>query len=117
MARVLLTAGLVTSLITADITSAKLVEIPGRVVPVGIMIFPIRNILGDVFLRPPRGVRRTGRLGFLCDLLTVTALGIGRVLPSPGTLFPTPVRYRTEAPVRGLDIHDTEMRFHPLSLT
>jgi len=53
VARVLLTAGLVTSLITADITSAQLVEIPGRVVPVGIMIFPIRNILGDVFLRPP----------------------------------------------------------------
>ncbi len=80
---VLLTAGFVTCLITANITSVKLVEIHGWVVPAGIIVFPISYIFGDVLTEVYgyRQARRVIWLGFLCNLLTVAAIGIGRVLP------------------------------------
>jgi uncharacterized integral membrane protein (TIGR00697 family) len=80
---VLVTAGFITCLITANITGVKLVELHGWVVPAGILVFPISYIFGDV-LTEVYGyaqARRVIWLGFFCNLLAVGAIWIGQVLP------------------------------------
>jgi len=80
---VLVTAGFITCLITANITGVKLVELRGWVVPAGIVVFPISYIFGDV-LTEVYGyaqARRVIWLGFFCNVLTVVAIWIGQVLP------------------------------------
>ena len=78
------TALFVTCLLTANITAAKLIAIGGFTLTAGIVIFPISYIVGDV-LTEVWGYGPTRRviwLGFACNVLMVTAIWLGGVLPS-----------------------------------
>jgi queuosine precursor transporter len=80
---VVVVAVFVTSLITANIISVKLAEVAGIVFPVGVVIFPLSYIFGDV-LTEVYGYRRARLviwLGFLCNLLVVVAIVIAQLLP------------------------------------
>jgi queuosine precursor transporter len=74
----------ITCLITANITAVKLVGVLGLVVPAAIIIFPISYIAGDVMTEVYgyRQARLVIWLGFLCNLVTVIAIWLGRVLPA-----------------------------------
>lgn len=74
----------VTSLLTANIIAVKLIEVFGLVLPAAIIIFPLSYIAGDV-LTEVYGYARTRQviwLGFLCNLLAVTAIWCGQMLPA-----------------------------------
>src|SRR5690348_13759211 len=73
----------VTCLITANIAAVKLVTIAGFIVPVGIVIFPISYIVGDVLTEVYgyRQARRVIWLGFVCNLLAVIGIWLGQILP------------------------------------
>ncbi len=73
----------ITSLITANIISVKLITIFGMILPAGIIVFPISYIIGDV-LTEVYGYAQTKKViwvGFFCNLILVLALWIGQVLP------------------------------------
>ena len=73
----------ITSLITANITAVKLVDLKGLILPAAIFIFPLSYIIGDV-LTEVYGYRRARQviwLGFFCNLITVAAIWLGQVLP------------------------------------
>jgi len=74
----------VTSLIIANIISVKLTQIGTLVFPVGVVIFPISYIFGDI-LTEVYGYSRARRviwLGFLCNLLAVISIKVAQALPS-----------------------------------
>jgi hypothetical protein len=76
----------ITSLLTANIISVKLVEVSGVVFPAGVVIFPVSYIFGDV-LTEVYGYRRARQviwLGFLCNLLVVLAVSAAIALPPAG---------------------------------
>lgn len=80
---VVVAAVFITCLIIANIIAVKLVTIFGLTVPAGIIIFPISYICGDV-LTEVYGLRRARQiiwLGFACNLLAVTAIWLGQLLP------------------------------------
>ncbi len=73
----------VTCLITANITAVKLVSMFGLILPAAIIIFPISYIFGDI-LTEVYGYRETRWviwLGFFCNLVVVSAVWAGQVLP------------------------------------
>ena len=79
----LVVAGFITCLITANIIAVKLVSIGEIILPAGVIIFPISYIVGDV-LTEVYGYGRARRviwLGFGCNLLTVGAIWLGQALP------------------------------------
>jgi uncharacterized integral membrane protein (TIGR00697 family) len=81
---VIVVAVFVTTLISANITAVKLVEVFGLILPAAVIVFPISYICGDV-LTEVYGYRATRRviwLGFLCNLLVVVAIYLGQVLPA-----------------------------------
>lgn len=81
---VVVTAVFTTSLITANIIAVKLVGVLGVVIPAGVIIFPISYIFGDI-LTEVYGYSRARRviwLGFLCNLMVVTAIWFAQILPS-----------------------------------
>jgi uncharacterized integral membrane protein (TIGR00697 family) len=81
---VLCVAVFVTSLITANIISVKLIQMGGLVFPAGVVIFPISYIFGDV-LTEVYGYRRARVviwLGFVCNLLAVAAIWLAQILPA-----------------------------------
>jgi len=81
---VLCVAVFVTSLITANIISVKLIQMGGLVFPAGVVIFPISYIFGDV-LTEVYGYRRARVviwLGFICNLLAVAAIWLAQILPA-----------------------------------
>ncbi|MBO8128809.1 MAG: queuosine precursor transporter [Peptococcaceae bacterium] len=83
---VLVTTIFITSLITSNIISVKLVNIYGLILPAAVIIFPISYIVGDV-LTEVYGYRITRRviwLGFLSNLFAVTAIWLGGILPPAG---------------------------------
>ena len=80
---VFLVALFITSLITANITSAKLISLWGLVLPAGVIIFPVSYITGDV-LTEVYGyaqARKVIWLGFVCNLLTVCVIWLGQIIP------------------------------------
>lgn len=80
---VVITALFITSLISANIISAKLVRILGFVLPAGVIIFPVSYIVGDL-LTEVYGYSRARQviwLGFLCNALTVLAIWCAQILP------------------------------------
>ncbi len=80
---VLSVAIFITTLIAANITSVKLIDLWGLVLPAGIVIFPVSYISGDV-LTEVYGYSRARRviwLGFFCNLLTVGVIWLGQVIP------------------------------------
>jgi uncharacterized integral membrane protein (TIGR00697 family) len=81
---VLIVAVFVTCLIIANIIAVKLIVVFGRVLPAGVVIFPVSYIVGDV-LTEVYGYRRARRviwLGFLCNLLAVAAIWTAQELPA-----------------------------------
>ena len=81
---VILVAVFITCLLTANIISVKLIDVLGLVLPAGIVIFPISYITGDV-LTEVYGygqARRVIWLGFICNLILVAAIWLGKILPS-----------------------------------
>ena len=78
----------VTCLITSNIIIAKQISIGGIVLPAAIIIFPLSYIIGDVLTEVYgyRQARRVIWLGFLCNLVAVLAIWIGKILP-PAPVF------------------------------
>lgn len=73
----------ITSLVVANIISVKLTQFGALVFPVGVVIFPVSYIFGDV-LTEVYGFSRARRviwLGFLCNLLAVLAIKAAQALP------------------------------------
>ena len=81
---VIIVAFFVTALITANITSVKLIGFLGLAIDAGTIIFPISYIFGDVLTEVYgyRQARRVIWLGFFCNLLAVGAISLGGVLPA-----------------------------------
>jgi queuosine precursor transporter len=80
---VVVTALFVTSLITANIMSVKLIGVRGWVLPAGILIFPVSYIIGDI-LTEVYGYTRARQviwLGFFCNFTVVLALWLGKIAP------------------------------------
>jgi uncharacterized integral membrane protein (TIGR00697 family) len=78
----------VTCLITSNIIIAKQISIGGIILPAAIIIFPLSYIIGDVLTEVYgyRQARRVIWLGFLCNLIAVLAIWIGKILP-PAPVF------------------------------
>ena len=74
----------IASLIAANITAVKLITVYGLLLPAAIVIFPVSYILGDVLTEVYgyRQARRVIWLGFLCNLIVVAAIWIGKWLPA-----------------------------------
>jgi len=85
---VVVSALFVTCLITANIIIAKQISIGGIVLPAAIVIFPLSYIIGDVLTEVYgyRQARRVIWLGFLCNLIAVVAIWLGKILP-PAPVF------------------------------
>lgn len=82
---VVVVAVFITSLITANIIAVKLISIFGLILPAGTIIFPLSYIFGDILTEVYgyRQARWVIWLGFLCNLLTVTAIWVAQLLPAP----------------------------------
>jgi len=74
----------ITCLITANIIAVKLISIFGLVLPAAIIIFPLAYIIGDVLTEVYgyRQARRVIWLGFFCNLILVSAIWLGGLLPA-----------------------------------
>lgn len=81
---VIVTALFVTCLITANIIIVKQISIAGVVLPAAIIIFPLSYVIGDVLTEVYgyQQARRVIWLGFLCNLVTVVAIWIAKILPA-----------------------------------
>lgn len=80
---VITVAVFVTSLITANIISVKIIKLFGFILPAGILIFPVSYIVGDV-LTEVYGygqARKVIWLGFFCNFVVVVIIWISTVLP------------------------------------
>jgi len=78
----------VTCLITANIIIVKQISVGNLVLPAAIIIFPLSYIFGDI-LTEVYGYQQARRiiwLGFLCNLVAVGAIWIGKLLP-PAPVF------------------------------
>jgi uncharacterized integral membrane protein (TIGR00697 family) len=91
---VVVAALFVTCLITANIIVVKQISIGGIVLPAAIIIFPLSYIIGDVLTEVYgyRQARRVIWLGFLCNLIAVLAIWIGKILP-PAPVFEAQADY------------------------
>jgi uncharacterized integral membrane protein (TIGR00697 family) len=80
---VIIVAIFITSLITANITAVKLLDLFGFILPAAILIFPLSYIIGDVLTEVYgyRQARRVIWLGFFCNFIAVVAIWFGQVLP------------------------------------
>jgi queuosine precursor transporter len=78
------TAVFVTTLIISNIIAVKFVHIVGLNLPAAVILFPIAYIFGDI-LTEVYGFARARQViwtGFFCNLLAVTAIWIGGLLPA-----------------------------------
>ena len=84
---VVVAALFVTCLITANIIIAKQISIGGLILPAAIIIFPLSYIIGDILTEVYgyQQARRVIWLGFLCNLVAVVAIWIGKILPPAPT--------------------------------
>jgi uncharacterized integral membrane protein (TIGR00697 family) len=85
---VVISALFVTCLITANIIIAKQISVGGIVLPAAIVIFPLSYVIGDVLTEVYgyKQARRVIWLGFLCNLIAVAAIWVGKILP-PAPVF------------------------------
>lgn len=81
---VVVVAVFVTCLITANFIIVKQISIGNLVLPAAIIIFPLSYIVGDILTEVYgyQQARRVIWLGFLCNLIAVVAIWVGKVLPS-----------------------------------
>lgn len=91
---VVVAALFVTCLITANIIIVKQISIGSLVLPAAIVIFPLSYIFGDVLTEVYgyQQARRVIWLGFLCNLVAVVAIWIGKMLP-PAPVFEAQTAY------------------------
>ena len=80
----LLTALFVTALIVSNIIAVKLVSAGPLVLPVAVILFPVSYILADVLTEVYgyASARRVIWIGFLSNLLAVTAISLGGRIPA-----------------------------------
>lgn len=85
---VVVAALFVTCLITANIIIVKQISIGNLVLPAAVIIFPLSYIFGDILTEVYgyQQARRVIWLGFLCNLIAVGAIWIGKLLP-PAPVF------------------------------
>ena len=78
----------ITCLIVANIIVVKQISIGGFVLPAAIIVFPISYIIGDVLTEVYgyQQARRVIWLGFLCNLITVLAIWLAKIIP-PAPVF------------------------------
>ena len=81
---VVVAALFVTCLITANIMIVKQISVGALVLPAAIVIFPLSYIIGDVLTEVYgyQQARRVIWLGFLCNLVAVVAIWVGKILPA-----------------------------------
>ena len=72
----------------------KQISIGGLILPAAIIIFPLSYILGDILTEVYgyKQARRVIWLGFICNLIAVIALWIGKILP-PAAVFESQSAY------------------------
>ncbi len=82
--RDLLSALFVTALVVSNIIAVKIGDFAGVYLPVAVVIFPLSYILGDIITEVYgfAAMRRVIWTGFLCNLLAVIAITIGREIPA-----------------------------------
>ncbi len=80
---VIITAILITCLITANIIAVKVISLGPVILPAAIFVFPLSYIFGDILTEVYgyRQARRVIWLGFLCNLIFVIFAWVGQVLP------------------------------------
>ena len=73
----------VTTLIAANVTAVKLIDVFGLILPAGTIVFPINYIFGEVLTEVYgyRAARKTIWLAFTCNLVFVAAVYGAQVLP------------------------------------
>lgn len=78
-------ATFVACLITANVVSAKLIDVGGMVLAAGIVVFPLSYVIGDVLTEVYgySAARRVIWLGFGANLLFVVAAAVAGILPAP----------------------------------
>jgi uncharacterized integral membrane protein (TIGR00697 family) len=76
----------VTCLIMSNILAVKLIEVHGRVLDAGNVVFPVSYIIGDVLTEVWgfRAARRVIWIGFGCNLLAALAIQAAIALPAAG---------------------------------
>lgn len=81
---VVVVAVFVTCLITANFIIVKQISIGNLVLPAAIIIFPLSYIIGDILTEVYgyQQARRVIWLGFVCNLIAVVAIWVGKILPS-----------------------------------
>jgi len=80
----LVTAVFVTTLIISNIIAVKIVQIGPLFLPAAVILFPVAYIFGDI-LTEVYGYGRARQviwIGFFCNLIAVTAIWIGGLLPA-----------------------------------
>lgn len=85
---VVLSAFFVTSLVLSNIISSKLMVIGGYILPVGVILFPVSYIIGDV-LAEVFGYKTTRfviLVGFACNLFAVAMIWLAIVMP-PANIY------------------------------
>jgi hypothetical protein len=80
---VLVVAIFITCLISANIIAVKVIGVFGLILPAAIIIFPFSYIFGDVLTEVYgyRQARRVIWLGFLCNLVVISAIWVAQILP------------------------------------
>ena len=80
---VIITAIFITCLITANVTAVKIISLGPVILPAAIFIFPLSYIFGDVLTEVYgyRQARKVIWLGFICNLIFVTFVWLGQILP------------------------------------
>jgi len=80
---ILLNGIFITSLIVANIVSAKIVTFAGMVIPAAIVAYPLTFLMTDVIgeLWGKEQANRTVRIGFWCQLISLLLIGLAILLP------------------------------------
>lgn len=73
----------ITSLIVANIVSAKVVSFWGLVVPAAIVAYPLTFLMTDVIgeLYGKEEANKTVKLGFICQIVSLILIGLSILLP------------------------------------
>lgn len=80
---ILLNGIFITSLIIANIVSAKIVTFWGLVIPAAIVAYPLTFLMTDVIgeIWGKEQANRSVKIGFVCQLLSLALIGLSIILP------------------------------------
>jgi uncharacterized integral membrane protein (TIGR00697 family) len=73
----------ITSLLIANVVSAKIVTLGGLVIPAAIVAYPLTFLMTDVIgeIWGKEQANETVKLGFICQLISLVLIGLAIVLP------------------------------------